>query len=396
MKALIWCAPYKVSVDNVPDPKILNNRDAIVRITSTCICGSDLHLYDGFIPGMQKGDILGHEFMGVVEEVGPGVDKAKLKRGDRVIVPFTISCGSCWFCKQQLYSCCDNSNPNAVVAEKAYGFSTAGLFGYSHLTGGYAGGQAEYARVPFADVGPFKVPESLPDEKVVFLTDIFPTGWMAAENCDIKGGEVVAVWGCGPVGQFAIRSALLLGAAKVIAIDDGTRVPERLKMAADGGAVTIDMRDEYVYDKLLELTGGRGPDACIDAVGMEAHGFSVDAFADKVKGMLMLATDRAHALRQAINCCRKGGVVSVPGVYGGVLDKVPFGAAMQKGLTFKMGQTHVMKFLPRLLDFIEAGKIDPSFVISHTLPLDKAPEAYAMFRDKQDGCTKVVLKPSAA
>ncbi|HYE18518.1 MAG TPA: zinc-dependent alcohol dehydrogenase [Tepidisphaeraceae bacterium] len=396
MKAVTWCGRGKVSVDNVPDPKILNNRDAIVRITSTCICGSDLHLYDGFIPGMQKGDILGHEFMGVVEEVGPGVDKAKLKRGDRVIVPFTISCGSCWFCKQQLYSCCDNSNPNAVVAEKAYGFSTAGLFGYSHLTGGYAGGQAEYARVPFADVGPFKVPESLPDEKVVFLTDIFPTGWMAAENCDIKGGEVVAVWGCGPVGQFAIRSALLLGAAKVIAIDDGTRVPERLKMAADGGAVTIDMRDEYVYDKLLELTGGRGPDACIDAVGMEAHGFSVDAFADKVKGMLMLATDRAHALRQAINCCRKGGVVSVPGVYGGVLDKVPFGAAMQKGLTFKMGQTHVMKFLPRLLDFIEAGKIDPSFVISHTLPLDKAPEAYAMFRDKQDGCTKVVLKPSAA
>ena len=396
MKAVTWCGTGKVSVDNVPDPKILNNRDAIVRVTSTCICGSDLHLYDGYIPGMQKGDILGHEFMGVVEEVGPGVDVAKLKKGDRVIVPFTISCGNCWYCKQQLYSCCDNSNPNAVVAEKAYGFSTAGLFGYSHLTGGYAGGQAQYARVPFADVGPFKVPESLPDEKVVFLTDIFPTGWMAAENCEIKGGEVVAVWGCGPVGQFAIRSALLLGAAKVIAIDDGTRVPERLRMAADAGAVTIDMRDEYVYDKLLELTGGRGPDACIDAVGMEAHGFTVDAFVDKVKAALMLATDRAHALRQAINCCRKGGVVSVPGVYGGLLDKVPFGAAMQKGLTFRMGQTHVMKYLPRLLEHIEAGRIDPSFVISHTLPIDRAPEAYRMFRDKQDGCTKVVLKPFAA
>jgi threonine dehydrogenase-like Zn-dependent dehydrogenase len=397
MKAVTWCGTGKVSVDNVPDPKILNPRDAIVRITSTCICGSDLHLYDGFIPGMQKGDILGHEFMGVVEEVGPGVDNAKLKKGDRVIVPFTISCGNCWYCKQQLYSCCDNSNPNAVVAEKAYGFSTAGLFGYSHLTGGYAGGQAQYARVPFADVGPFKVPESLPDEKVVFLTDIFPTGWMAAENCEIKGGEVVAVWGCGPVGQFAIRSALLLGAAKVIAIDDGTRVPERLKMAADAGnVVTIDMRDEYVYDRLLELTGGRGPDACIDAVGMEAHGFTVDAFVDKVKAALMLATDRAHALRQAINCCRKGGVVSVPGVYGGFLDKVPFGAAMQKGLTFRMGQTHVMKYLPRLLKEIEAGRIDPSFVISHTLPIEQAPAAYAMFRDKKDGCTKVVLKPFAA
>jgi len=396
MKAVTWCGTGKVSVDNVPDPTILNPRDAIIRVTSTCICGSDLHLYGGWIPGMQKGDIIGHEFMGVVEEVGPGIDKAKLKKGDRVIVPFTIACGNCWFCKKELWSCCDNSNPNAVASEKAYGSAMSGLFGFSHLTGGYAGGQAEYVRVPFADVGPFKVPEDLSDEKVIFLTDIFPTGYMAAENCDLKGGEVVAVWGCGPVGQFAIRSALLLGAAKVIAIDDGTSVPERLRMAEQGGAVTIDMHDEYVYEKLLEHTGGRGPDACIDAVGMEAHGLTLDAIVDKVKAAIMLATDRPHALRQAINCCRKAGVVSVPGVYGGLLDKIPFGAAMQKGLTIRSGQTHVMKYLPRLLEHIQAGRIDPSFVITHTMPLSQAAEGYKIFQAKQDGCIKIVLKPFAA
>ena len=393
MKALVWCAPYKVNVENVPDPQILNPRDAIVKISSTCICGSDLHLYDGFIPAMKPGDILGHEFMGEVVELGSGVAGDRLKVGDRVIVPFCIACGNCFFCQRELYSCCDNTNPKAWLPEKAYGFSTAGLFGYSHMTGGYAGGQAEYARVPFADTNLQKIPGGIPDEQAVFLTDIFPTGYMAAEQCNIQKGDVVAVWGCGPVGQFAIRSAYLLGASKVVAIDDGTRVPERLRMAEEGKAVTIDMRDEYVYEQLRDLTGGRGPDACIDCVGMEAHGFSVDAFLDKAKGMLMLATDRAHALRQAINCCRKGGTVSVPGVYGGVIDKLPFGAAMQKGLTFKMGQTHVHKYVPRLVDHIERGDIDPSFVITHKLPLGQAPHGYDIFNKKQDGCIKIVLKP---
>src|SRR4051812_8780940 len=393
MKAVTWCGKYSVSVDDVPDPQLINSRDAIVKITSTCICGSDLHLYDGYIPTMQKGDVLGHEFMGEVVEVGSGVNAEKVKVGDRVIVPFCIACGNCFYCKRQLFSCCDNSNPNAWMGEKAYGFSTAGLFGYSHLTGGYAGGQAEYARVPFADHQLFKVPEEMPDEQVVFLTDIFPTGYMAAEQCNIQKGDVVAVWGCGPVGQFAIRSAYLLGASLVVAIDDGTRVPERLRMAADGKAVTIDMRDEYVYERLLDLTGGRGPDACIDAVGMEAHGFTVDAFVDKVKAAAMLATDRPHALRQAINCCRKGGTVSVPGVYGGVVDKLPFGAAMQKGLTFRMGQTHVHKYVPTLIDRIQRGEIDPSFVITHKLPLSEAPQGYKMFQEKRDGCIKIVLKP---
>jgi threonine dehydrogenase-like Zn-dependent dehydrogenase len=395
MKAVTWCGKYSVSVDNVPDPKILNPRDAIVKITSTCICGSDLHLYDGYIPTMQKGDILGHEFMGVVEEVGPGFKSDKIKVGDRVVVPFNIACGNCFFCNQQLYSCCDNSNPNAGLAEKAYGFATSGLYGYSHLTGGYAGGQAQYARVVYADTNMFKVPDQIPDEQAVFLTDIFPTGYMAAENCNIKPGDTVAVWGAGPVGQFAIRSAYLLGAEKVIAIDDAGRVPERIEMAAEGDAVTIDMRDEYVYDRLLDLTGGRGPDSCIDAVGMEAHGFTVDAFMDKAKAALFLATDRPHALRQAINCCRKGGTVSVPGVYGGFLDKVPFGAFMQKGLTMKTGQTHCQKYIPHLIDLIQGGKIDPSFVITHKLPIDQAPHAYKIFNEKKDGCIKVVLKPHA-
>ena len=391
MKALTWCAPYKVKVDDVPEPKLLNPRDAIVKISSTCICGSDLHLYDGFIPAMKPGDILGHEFMGEVVDVGPEVKN--ITRGDRVIVPFCIACGNCFFCKRQLYSCCDNTNPKAYIPEKAFGYSTAGLFGYSHLTGGYAGGQAELARVPYADTNLQKVPREIPDEQAVFLTDIFPTGYMAAENCDIKKGDTVAVWGCGPVGQFAIRSAYLLGAHKVIAIDDNTRVPERLRMAEAGKAITIDMHDEDVYDRLLDLTGGRGPDACIDAVGMEAHGLSMDAFLDKAKGMMMLATDRLHALRQAINCCRKGGTVSVPGVYGGVADKFPIAAFMQKGLTMKTGQTHVHKYVPKLIDHIQNGDIDPSFVITHQLPLAEAPHGYDIFNKKQDGCIKIVLKP---
>src|SRR5215218_1675727 len=365
MKAVTWCGTSKVSVDNVPDPKIINPRDAIVRITSTCICGSDLHLYDGYIPTMQKGDILGHECMGVVEEVGSGFKSDKIKKGDRVVVPFNIACGNCWFCQQQLFSCCDNSNPNAELAEKMYGFATSGLFGYSHLTGGYAGGQAEFARVPYADVNLQKIPDELSDDQTVFLTDIFPTGWMAAENANIRSGDTVAVWGCGPVGQFAIRSAFMMGAGKVVAIDDDTRVPERIKMATDAGAIPLDMRDEYVYDTLLDLTGGRGPDSCIDAVGMEAHGFTVDAFMDKAKAAMFMATDRPHALRQAIHCCRKGGTVSVPGVYGGMLDKVPFGAVMQKGLTMKTGQTHCQKYIPHLTELITQGKIDPSFVITH-------------------------------
>jgi len=388
MKAVCWERTHRVAVEDVPDPSILNPRDAIVRITSTAICGSDLHLYNGFIPTMQAGDILGHEFMGEVVEVGTGV--GNLQKGDRVIVPFPIACGRCFFCTHDLWSCCDNSNPNAALAEKVYGFSAAGLFGYSHMMGGYAGGQAQYARVPYADVGPFKVPETLTDEQVLFLTDIFPTGYMAAENCDISGGETIAVWGCGPVGQFAIRSAFLLGAKQVIAIDT---VPERLHMAAEGGAETLDSLQDEVFERLKEMTGGLGPDACIDAVGMEAHGANVDYWYDKAKTMTFMATDRASALRQAIHSCRKGGIVSVPGVYGGFVDKVPIGAAFNKGLTLRMGQTHVHKYLPRLLQHIEKGDIDPSFVVTHTVALDSAPEMYRTFRDKKDGCIKVVMKP---
>jgi len=388
MKAVCWERTHHVAVEDVPDPSILNPRDAIVRITSTAICGSDLHLYDGFIPTMQAGDILGHEFMGEVVEVGTGV--SNLQKGDRVIVPFPIACGRCFFCTHDLWSCCDNSNPNAALAEKLYGFSGAGLFGYSHMMGGYAGGQAQYARVPYADVGPFKVPATLTDEQVLFLTDIFPTGYMAAENCDLTGGETIAVWGCGPVGQFAIRSAFLLGAKRVIAIDT---VPERLQMAADGGAETLDSLHDDVFERLKDLTGGLGPDACIDAVGMEAHGAKADYWYDKAKTMTFMATDRASALRQAINSCRKGGVVSVPGVYGGFVDKMPIGAAFNKGLTLRMGQTHVHKYLPRLLQHIERGDIDPSFVVTHTVSLDSAPDMYRTFRDKKDGCIKVVMKP---
>jgi threonine dehydrogenase-like Zn-dependent dehydrogenase len=389
MKAVVWHATNDVRVESVPDPQILNPRDAIVRITSTAICGSDLHLLNGFIPTMQAGDILGHEFMGEVVEVGR--ENRKLKVGDRVVVPFTIACGRCFFCERDLWSLCDNSNPNAWMAEKLYGFTTSGLFGYSHMTGGYAGGQAQYARVPYADVGPIQIPDGIPDEKVLFLSDILPTGYMAAENCDIKPGDTIAIWGCGPVGQMAIMSAWLLGASRVIAID---QVPERLQMAREKGrAETIDLTREDVFDRLKTMTGGLGPDACIDAVGLEAHGATLDAYIDKVKAAAFLATDRPNALRQAIHACRKGGIVSIPGVYGGFLDKVPFGAAFQKGLTMKMGQTHVMRYMKPLLDRIERGEIDPSFVITHRVPLEHAPQAYRVFRDKQDHCIKVVMKP---
>jgi threonine dehydrogenase-like Zn-dependent dehydrogenase len=389
MKALAWYGTNDVRVVKVPEPTIVNPRDAIIKVTLTAICGSDLHLLDGFIPTMQKGDILGHEFMG--EVVAVGAENKALQVGDRVIVPFTISCGRCWFCSSQLFSLCDNSNPNAWMAEKIYGFSPAGLFGYSHMMGGYAGGQAEYVRVPFADVGPLKVPESLTDEQVLFLTDIFPTGYMAAENCNIQPGDTVAVWGCGPVGQFAIKSAWLLGAGRVIAID---REQDRLQMAAEEGkAETLNYEQLDIFHALKDLTGGRGPDACIDAVGLEAHGTNIDYYYDKAKTMAMMATDRVSALRQAIHACRKGGTVSIPGVYGGFLDKVPLGAAFNKGLTLKMGQTHVQRYLPKLLSHIERGDIDPSFVITHRIRLDDAAKAYKVFRDKRDGCIKVVMKP---
>lgn len=388
MKALCWHGANDVRVDNVPDPTIINPRDAIVKITSTAICGSDLHLYNGFIPTMQSGDILGHEFMGEVVELGSQVKN--LKKGDRVIVPFTISCGSCFFCNRDLWSLCDNSNPNAGLAEKMFGHSPAGLFGYSHLTGGYAGGQAEYARVPFADVGPLKIPDGLSDEQVLFLTDIFPTGYMAAENCDIQPGDTVAVWGCGPVGQFAIRSAFMLGADRVIAID---RIPERLQMAAAAKAEIINYEEMDAGEAVTEMTGGRGPDSCIDAVGMEAHGTGLDALYDKAKQAVRLESDRPTALRQVILACRKGGTVSIPGVYGGFVDKVPLGAAFNKALTLKMGQTHVQRYLRLLLDRVQKGEIDPSFVITHRMKLDEAPHAYDIFKNKKDNCIKVVLKP---
>jgi threonine dehydrogenase-like Zn-dependent dehydrogenase len=385
MRAVCWHGTQDVRVEDVPEPKLLNPRDAIVRITSTAICGSDLHLYDGLIPSMEEGDILGHEFMGEVVEVGKAV--GNLKPGDRVVVPFCISCGRCYYCEHKLYSLCDNSNPNAAMNAKLNGFSGAGLFGYSHLYGGYAGGQAEFARVPFADVGPIKIPEGLTDDQVLFLSDIFPTGYMAAENCNIQPGHVVAVWGCGPVGQFAIRSAFLLGAEKVIAID---KVPERLRLAEQGGAVTISS-DADVHETLKHMTGGRGPDACIDAVGMEAHGSAYDV----IKQSVRLETDRPYVLRQAIRVCRKGGTLSIPGVYGGSIDKIPFGAAFAKGLTLKMGQTHVHRYLKPLMRLIEDGKIDPSFVITHRIALADAADAYRLFATKLDNCIKVVLKPQA-
>ncbi len=388
MRAVCWHGAEDVRVDTVPDPKILNPRDAIIKVTSTAICGSDLHLYDGYIPSMQSGDILGHEFMGEVVETGPGVKN--LQQGDRVVIPFTISCGSCFFCNRDLWSLCDNSNPNAWMAEKLYGHSPAGLFGYSHLLGGYAGGQAEYVRVPFADVGPIKIPEGLTDEQVLFLTDIFPTGYMAAENCDIQPGETVAVWGCGPVGQFAIRSAFMLGAEQVIAID---RIPERLALAEAAGAKILNYEEVDPGEALKEMTGGIGPDCCIDAVGMEAHGTGAMALYDTVKQAIRLETGRPMVLREAITACRKGGKVSVPGVYGGFIDKMPMGAFVNKGLTMKSGQTHVQRYLRPLLERIQKGEIDPSFVITHRLPLEDAPRAYKIFRDKKENCIKVVLKP---
>ncbi len=389
MKAVCWHGTTDVRVDTVPDPKIINPRDAIIKITSTAICGSDLHLYDGYNPTMKSGDILGHEFMGEVVELGSAVKNVNI--GDRVVVPFTISCGSCFFCNRDLWSLCDNSNPNAWMVEKIMGYSPAGLFGYSHMTGGYAGGQAEYARVPFADTGLFKIPDGLTDEQVLFLTDILPTGYMAAENCDIQPGDTVAIWGCGPVGQFGIRSAYMLGAERVIAID---RVPERLKMAKEQSkAEVINYEEVDAGEALKEMTGGRGPDSCMDAVGMEAHGTGLEGFYDEAKQALRLETDRPTALRQAIVACRKGGTVSVPGVYTGFVDKMPLGAFMNKGLTMKTGQTHVHRYFRPLLERIQNGEIDPSYIITHRLKLEEAPHAYEIFKHKKDNCIKVVLKP---
>ncbi|KPG01831.1 alcohol dehydrogenase [Rhodopseudomonas sp. AAP120] len=389
MKALTWHGKSDIRCESVPDPKIEHGRDAIIRVTACAICGSDLHLFDGVMPQMKSGDVLGHETMGEVVEVGP--DNKKLKVGDRVVVPFTISCGECFFCKNGFFSGCERSNRDAEKAEKLWGHSPAGLFGYSHLLGGYAGGQAEYMRVPYADVGPIKVPDGLTDEQVLFLSDIFPTGFMAADFCELKGGETVAIWGCGPVGQFAIKSAFMLGAERVIAIDT---VPERLEMARASGAITIDFRADDVYDRIQDLTSGRGADACIDAVGTEpdtASGFH--AVVDRVKVATFMGTDRPHVLRQAIHCCRNFGIVSVVGVYGGLLDKIPMGSAVNRGLTFRMAQTPVQRYLPQLLGRIEKGEIDPTFVITHRATLEEGPELYKTFRDKQDGCIKVVMKP---
>jgi threonine dehydrogenase-like Zn-dependent dehydrogenase len=393
MKAVCWMGSNDMRVEDVPDPKILNPRDAVVRITSTCICGSDLHLYNGLIPTMEQGDIMGHEFMGEVVETGSGVNKEKLKVGDRVVVPFTIACGNCFFCKRQLWSCCENSNPNYWIAEKMMGYSPSGLFGYTHMLGGYAGGQAQYARVPFADVGPLKIPNGISDDKVVFLSDIFPTGYFGAVNCDIQPGDTVAIWGCGPVGQFAIRSAFMLGAERVIAID---RFPYRLAMAEKGGAETINYEEvDDVVQTLKDMTANIGPDSCMDAVGTEAHGDGLLYIVDRAKQSLKIETDRPLVLRQCIQACRKGGTVSVPGVYSGFADTIPMGAFMNKGLTMKTGQTHMMRYMKPLLDRIEKGEIDPSFVISHRVPIDSAPAMYKTFRDKEDHCTKVVLDPWA-
>lgn len=389
MKAVCWNGIHDVRVESVPDPQIINSRDAIIRVTLTAICGSDLHLYNGYIPTMQAGDILGHEFMGEVVEVGPDVDN--LRVGERVVIPFPISCGRCFFCEHEQWSLCDNSNPNAWMTEKLYGHGVGGIFGYSHMMGGYAGGQAEYVRVPFADVGHIKIPDGLTDEQVLFLTDIFPTGYQAAEDCEIEPGQTVAVFGCGPVGQFAIRSALLLGAERVLAVD---RIPERLRLAAAvDGVIPLDYTETDVISGLKELTGGRGPDACIDAVGMEAHGTGLLYLYDKAKQTVRLQTDRPTALRQAIQACRKGGTVAIPGVYGGFVDKMPMGAAFGKGLTLRMGQTHVHRYLEPLLARIREGDIDPSFVITHRMPLAKAADGYEIFKHKEQECIKVVLEP---
>jgi len=389
MKALCWHGKNDIRCDTVPDPAIEHPGDVIIKVTSCAICGSDLHIYDGIIPGMESGDVLGHETMGEVVEVGG--DVKNLRIGDRVVIPFTISCGDCFFCKRGFFSACERSNPNHKMAEKLWGHSPAGLFGYSHILGGYPGGQAEYLRVPYADVGPIKVPDSLTDDQVLFLSDIFPTGYMAADNCNIQPGDSIAVWGCGPVGLFAIRSAFMLGAERVLAIDT---VPERLALAAEAGAVTIDFKAEDVYDRIQELTGGRGADACIDAVGSEADvTASADSIVDRIKVATFMGTDRPHVLRQAIHCCRNFGTVSIVGVYGGFLDKIPMGSAINRGLTFRMAQTPVQFYLPKLLARVESGEIDPSFVITHHASLEQGPDMYRTFRDKADGCVKVVLKP---
>lgn len=390
MKAVTWHGQEDMRVDRVPDPRIEDDGDVIIRVTSTAICGSDLHIYDGFVPMMEQGDIIGHEPMGEVVEIGPAV--RRLKKGDRVVVPFTISCGHCWFCERQMYSLCDESNPEAEKAKEQMGHSPCAIFGYSHLVGGIPGGQAEYLRVPYADVGPVKVPEGLADEQVLFLSDVFPTGWMAAENAQIEPGDTVAVWGCGPVGQFAIQSAWMMGAGRVIAVDE---VPERLELARTAGRAEVVNFDEVddVPKHLIEMTGGRGPDRCIDAVGAEAHAAGdIQALVDDARRALRMQTDHPYALKEAIMACRKGGTVSVPGVYVQEVS-LPFGAAMNKALTFKMGQTHVQRYLGPLLEKVEQGEIDPSFLVTHTAPLDDAPELYRTFRDKDDGCIKVVLKP---
>jgi threonine dehydrogenase-like Zn-dependent dehydrogenase len=388
MRALTWHGKYDVRVETVPDPEIVNPRDAVIEVTSTAICGSDLHLYDGVIPGMVAGDILGHEFMGRVVETGPA---STLQKGQRVVVPFTISCGRCFFCERKEFSACDNSNPveNQDATETLYGHALSGLFGYSHLTGGYPGGQAEYVRVPFSDVGPIVIPDGLDDDQVLFLSDILPTGWMAAENAEIEEGDTVAVWGCGPVGLFAVQSARIMG-ARVIAID---HYPRRLELARGLGAEVIDFEQTSVLEALMEMTGGIGPDAVIDAVGMESHGFAIDNLVDTVKQKVGIGADRGHVLREAILACRKGGRVSVPGVYGGLVDKVPLGALMQKGLQVRTGQTHVQRYSADLLRRIGEGEIDTTFLISHRLPLEEAPDGYAGFRNNQNDWTKVVLKP---
>lgn len=392
MRAVTWQGRHDIRVETVPDPEILNPRDAIIEVTSTAICGSDLHLYDGVIPGMRPGDIVGHEFMGRVVETGPD---STLTKGQRVVVPFTISCGKCFFCEKKLYSACDNSNPVETqdASELLYGHAMAGLFGYSHLTGGYPGGQAEYVRVPFSDVGPIVIPDGLDDDQVLFLSDILPTGWMAAENAGIEEGDTVAVWGCGPVGLFAVQSALRRGAGKVIAIDE---YPNRLALARGLGAEVIDFKRTHVLDALMEMSGGHGPDAVIDAVGMESHGFAPDTILDNVKQRIGVGADSAHALREAISAVRKGGRISVPGVYGGMLDKFPLGAMMEKGVQIRTGQTHVQRYSQDLLRRIGEGEIDTTFLISHRLPLEEAARGYENFRYNQDAWTKVVLKPGTA